>query len=99
MHFLCITLTIQEARPCISMSQVRPHRLTRYILFSEVNEEMQASDSGVGAPMGVAGVQSRSEDEESLGIKDVKRSATQAFGGGVPKRRSSSRFESQTTVH
>lgn len=70
-----------------------------YFLFSEVNEEMQASDPGVGAPMGVAGVQSRSEDEESLGVKDVKRTATQAFGGGVPKRRSSSRFESQATAH
>uniref|UniRef100_A0A3Q3GFH7 Microspherule protein 1 n=1 Tax=Kryptolebias marmoratus TaxID=37003 RepID=A0A3Q3GFH7_KRYMA len=53
--------------------------------------EMQASDPVVGGPMGVAGVQSRSEDEESLGVKDVKRTATQAFGGGVPKRRSSSR--------
>uniref|UniRef100_A0AAY4E0H3 Microspherule protein 1 n=1 Tax=Denticeps clupeoides TaxID=299321 RepID=A0AAY4E0H3_9TELE len=37
--------------------------------------------------------QSRSEDEESTGVKDVKRTAAQAFGGGgsVPKRRSSSR--------
>lgn len=41
--------------------------------------------------MGVAGAQSRSEDEESLGVKDVKRTAAQAFGSGVPKRRSSSR--------
>lgn len=54
---------------------------------------MQAGDSVVGAPMGVAGAQSRSEDEDSLVIKDVKRTATQAFGGGVPKRRSSNRFE------
>lgn len=63
-------------------------------MFLEVNEEMQASDPVVGAPMGVAGVQSRSEDEESLGVKDVKRTATQAFGGSVPKRRSSSRLDS-----
>uniref|UniRef100_A0A3Q2C850 Microspherule protein 1 n=1 Tax=Cyprinodon variegatus TaxID=28743 RepID=A0A3Q2C850_CYPVA len=39
----------------------------------------------------MSGVQSRSEDEESLSMKDVKRTAAQAFGGGVPKRRSSSR--------
>uniref|UniRef100_A0A3Q1C002 Microspherule protein 1 n=1 Tax=Amphiprion ocellaris TaxID=80972 RepID=A0A3Q1C002_AMPOC len=53
---------------------------------------MQAGDPVVGAAMGVAGAQSRSEDEESLGVKDVKRTATQAFGSGVvPKRRSSSR--------
>lgn len=53
---------------------------------------MQAGDPVVGAAMGVAGTQSRSEDEESLGVKDVKRTATQAFGSGVvPKRRSSSR--------
>lgn len=56
---------------------------------------MQAGDPVVGAPMAVAGAQSRSEDEESLGVKDVKRTATQAFGSGVPKRRSSSRFDSQ----
>lgn len=54
---------------------------------------MQAGDPVVGSPMGVAGAQSRSEDEESLGVKDVKRTAAQAFGSGVPKRRSSSRFE------
>jgi len=64
-----------------------------YVL-PRVNEEMQAGDHVVGAPMGVAGVQSRSEDEESLGVKDVKRTATQPFGSGVPKRRSSSRFDS-----
>ena len=58
-----------------------------------VTEQMQAGDPVVGAPMGVAGAQSRSEDEESLGVKDVKRTATQAFGSGVPKRRSSSRFD------
>lgn len=53
---------------------------------------MQAGAPVAGAPM--AGAQSRSEDEESLVIKDVKRTATQAFcGGGVPKRRSSSRFD------
>lgn len=69
------------------------------LMFLEVNEEMQTSDPVVGAPMGVAGIQSRSEDEESLGVKDVKRTATQAFGGGVPKRRSSSRFGSYVTVH
>ncbi|XP_053724472.1 microspherule protein 1 isoform X2 [Synchiropus splendidus] len=51
---------------------------------------MQAGDPGVGAQI-AAGVQSRSEDEESLGVKDVKRTATQAFGLVVPKRRSSSR--------
>uniref|UniRef100_A0A8C9S522 Microspherule protein 1 n=1 Tax=Scleropages formosus TaxID=113540 RepID=A0A8C9S522_SCLFO len=33
----------------------------------------------------------RSEDEESAGGKDIKRTAAQAFSGGVPKRRSSSR--------
>lgn len=54
---------------------------------------MQAGDHVVGSPMGVAGAQSRSEDEESLGVKDVKRTATQAFGSGVPKRRSSSRLD------
>lgn len=58
-----------------------------------VAEQMQAGDPVVGAPMAVAGAQSRSEDEESLGVKDVKRTATQAFGSGVPKRRSSSRFD------
>ncbi|XP_038159469.1 microspherule protein 1 [Cyprinodon tularosa] len=52
---------------------------------------MQASEPVVGASVGVSGVQSRSEDEESLSMKDVKRTAAQAFGGGVPKRRSSSR--------
>ncbi|XP_056886864.1 microspherule protein 1 [Takifugu flavidus] len=52
---------------------------------------MQAGDPVVGSPMGVTGAQSRSEDEESLGVKDVKRTAAQAFGSGVPKRRSSSR--------
>lgn len=55
--------------------------------------QMQAGDPVVGSPMGVAGAQSRSEDEESLSVKDVKRTAAQAFGSGVPKRRSSSRFE------
>lgn len=55
---------------------------------------MQAGDPVVGAPMAVTGAQSRSEDEDSLGVKDVKRMATQAFGGGVPKRRSSSRYDS-----
>lgn len=54
---------------------------------------MQAGDPVVGTPIAAAGAQSRSEDEESLGVKDVKRTATQAFGSGVPKRRSSSRFE------
>lgn len=53
---------------------------------------MEAGDPVVGSPMGVAGAQSRSEDEESLGVKDMKRTAAQAFGSGVPKRRSSSRF-------
>uniref|UniRef100_A0A3P9HWW0 Microspherule protein 1 n=1 Tax=Oryzias latipes TaxID=8090 RepID=A0A3P9HWW0_ORYLA len=51
---------------------------------------MQSGDS-TGASVGVSGVQSRSEDEELLGVKDVKRMSTQSFGGGVPKRRSSSR--------
>ena len=54
---------------------------------------MQAGDSLGGAPMGVTGVQSRSEDEESVSVKDMKRTTTQAFGSGVPKRRSSSRFD------
>ncbi|XP_067094313.1 microspherule protein 1 [Osmerus mordax] len=57
---------------------------------------MQAGAApGIGPQIGAAGTQSRSEDEESMGVKDVKRTATQAFvcggGGGVPKRRSSSR--------
>uniref|UniRef100_A0A6Q2XMS4 Microspherule protein 1 n=1 Tax=Esox lucius TaxID=8010 RepID=A0A6Q2XMS4_ESOLU len=50
--------------------------------------------SVVGATMGASGTQSRSEDEESTGMKDIKRTAAQAFVGGggvVPKRRSSSR--------
>ncbi len=68
-----------------------------FLLFPDVchivAEQMQAGDPVVGAPMAVAGAQSRSEDEESLGVKDVKRTATQAFGSCVPKRRSSSRFE------
>ncbi|KAJ0023679.1 hypothetical protein NQD34_003578 [Periophthalmus magnuspinnatus] len=51
---------------------------------------MQAGDPGAGAAL--TGAQSRSEDEESLVVKDLKRSSTQAFGGGsIPKRRSSSR--------
>lgn len=50
---------------------------------------MQAGDPGVGASL--TGAQSRSEDEESLVVKDLKRTSTQAFGGSVPKRRSSSR--------
>lgn len=62
-------------------------------MFHVVTAQMQAGDPVVGAPMAVAGAQSRSEDEESLGVKDVKRTATQAFGSVVPKRRSSSRFE------
>uniref|UniRef100_A0A8C5APW5 FHA domain-containing protein n=1 Tax=Gadus morhua TaxID=8049 RepID=A0A8C5APW5_GADMO len=41
--------------------------------------------------MAAAGAQSRSEDEEPAGKKDLKRTTTQAFGGGIPKRRSSSR--------
>lgn len=57
-------------------------------MFHVVAEQMQAGDPVVG----VAGAQSRSEDEESLGVKDGKRTATQAFGSGVPKRRSSSRY-------
>uniref|UniRef100_A0A8C5HJM6 Microspherule protein 1 n=1 Tax=Gouania willdenowi TaxID=441366 RepID=A0A8C5HJM6_GOUWI len=52
---------------------------------------MQAGDPGVGASLGVGSAQSRSEDEDSLIIKDVKKTPTQAFGGSVPKRRSSSR--------
>ncbi|KAI1897085.1 hypothetical protein AGOR_G00079480 [Albula goreensis] len=44
-----------------------------------------------GATAGNAAAQSRSEDEESAGGKDVKRTAAQAFSGVVPKRRSSSR--------
>uniref|UniRef100_A0A8C2YYP0 Microspherule protein 1 n=1 Tax=Cyclopterus lumpus TaxID=8103 RepID=A0A8C2YYP0_CYCLU len=45
--------------------------------------QMQAGDPVVGAAMAGAGAQSRSEDEESLGVKDVKRTATQAFGISV----------------
>ncbi|XP_023687051.1 microspherule protein 1 isoform X1 [Paramormyrops kingsleyae] len=44
-----------------------------------------------GTTVGSTTAQSRSEDEESAGGKDIKRTATQAFSGGVPKRRSSSR--------
>ncbi|KAG7472016.1 hypothetical protein MATL_G00104220 [Megalops atlanticus] len=44
-----------------------------------------------GSAVGSAAVQSRSEDEESAGGKDVKRTAAQAFSGGLPKRRSSNR--------
>uniref|UniRef100_A0A3Q1JVL4 Microspherule protein 1 n=1 Tax=Anabas testudineus TaxID=64144 RepID=A0A3Q1JVL4_ANATE len=66
--------------------------LNYFLMFHHVViEKMQAGDSVVGASMAVAGAQSRSEDEESLGVKDMKRTATQAFGSGVPKRRSSSR--------
>lgn len=50
---------------------------------------MQAGDPGVGTAL--TGGQSRSEDEESLVVKDLKRTSTQAFGGSIPKRRSSSR--------
>uniref|UniRef100_A0A8D3DKE5 Microspherule protein 1 n=1 Tax=Scophthalmus maximus TaxID=52904 RepID=A0A8D3DKE5_SCOMX len=56
-----------------------------------VDKVMQAGDPVIGTSLAVAGAQSRSEDEDSLGVKDVKRTATQAFGSGVPKRRSSSR--------
>ncbi|XP_066564278.1 microspherule protein 1 [Amia ocellicauda] len=45
----------------------------------------------VAATPGGTAVQSRSEDEEPAGGKDIKRTAAQAFTGGVPKRRSSSR--------
>lgn len=62
-------------------------------MFPDAFEQMQAGDPVVGTSMGVGGTQSRSEDEESLGVKDLKRTATQAFGSGVPKRRSSSRFD------
>uniref|UniRef100_A0A665TBV9 Microspherule protein 1 n=1 Tax=Echeneis naucrates TaxID=173247 RepID=A0A665TBV9_ECHNA len=58
-------------------------------MFAAVIQQMQAGDPVVGASM--VPTQSRSEDEESLGVKDVKRTAAQAFGSGVPKRRSSSR--------
>ncbi|XP_076861191.1 microspherule protein 1 isoform X1 [Brachyhypopomus gauderio] len=46
-----------------------------------------------GSTVGSMGIQNRSEDEETTGVKDVKRTAAQAFSGGglVPKRRSSSR--------
>ena len=46
-----------------------------------------------GPQMAAAGAQSRSEDEEPAGKKDLKRTTTQAFGGGIPKRRSSSRWD------
>lgn len=57
------------------------------------------SQAGIATPVvgsssiGGLASHSRSEDEESTGVKDVKRTAAQAFsgGGGVPKRRSSSR--------
>lgn len=63
------------------------------IFYHVIAAQMQAGDSVVGAPMGVTGTQSRSEDEDTLVIKDVKRTVTQAFGSGVPKRRSSNRSE------
>uniref|UniRef100_A0A3B4DIL4 Microspherule protein 1 n=1 Tax=Pygocentrus nattereri TaxID=42514 RepID=A0A3B4DIL4_PYGNA len=46
-----------------------------------------------GASVGSMTAQNRSEDEESTGVKDMKRTAAQAFSGSglVPKRRSSSR--------
>ncbi|KPP69644.1 microspherule protein 1-like [Scleropages formosus] len=60
------------------------------------NEMSQIIGGGVaavagGATVGSTTAQSRSEDEESAGGKDIKRTAAQAFSGGVPKRRSSSR--------
>ncbi|XP_015199502.1 microspherule protein 1 isoform X1 [Lepisosteus oculatus] len=47
--------------------------------------------SVVPGSAGCAAVQSRSEDEDLALGKDTKRTAAQAFSGGVPKRRSSSR--------
>uniref|UniRef100_A0A4W4HIK1 Microspherule protein 1 n=1 Tax=Electrophorus electricus TaxID=8005 RepID=A0A4W4HIK1_ELEEL len=46
-----------------------------------------------GSTVGGIATQNRSEDEETTGVKDVKRTVAQAFIGGglVPKRRSSSR--------
>lgn len=61
--------------------------------YHGIAAQMQTGDSVVGAPMGLTGTQSRSEDEDTLVIKDVKRTVTQAFGSGVPKRRSSNRYE------
>lgn len=63
------------------------------VFYHVIAVQMQAGDPVVGAPMGVTGTQSRSEDEDTLVIKDVKRTVTQAFGSGVPKRRSSNRSE------
>ncbi|XP_041097858.1 microspherule protein 1 [Polyodon spathula] len=47
--------------------------------------------SGLHLTVGGAAVHSRSEDEEPAGGKGIKRTVAQAFSGGVPKRRSSSR--------
>lgn len=65
------------------------------------------SQAGIATPVvGSASIgglasHSRSEDEESTGVKDVKRTAAQAFsgGGGVPKRRSSSRLVLSERCH
>ncbi|XP_028653886.1 microspherule protein 1 isoform X2 [Erpetoichthys calabaricus] len=55
-----------------------------------MEKDMQAT-GGISLSAGSAMPQSRSEDEDLTGAKDLKRTAAQAFIGGVPKRRSSSR--------
>lgn len=69
---------------------VIPHLL---YLCSDVKAEISSAVGG-GTAVGSMASQNRSEDEELTGMKDVKRTAAQAFSGGgmVPKRRSSSRY-------
>ncbi|MBN3291945.1 MCRS1 protein, partial [Polypterus senegalus] len=55
-----------------------------------MEKDMQAT-GGISLSAGSAMPQSRSEDEDLTGAKDLKRTAAQAFSVGVPKRRSSSR--------
>uniref|UniRef100_A0AAR2J8X9 Microspherule protein 1 n=1 Tax=Pygocentrus nattereri TaxID=42514 RepID=A0AAR2J8X9_PYGNA len=61
-------------------------------VYSDVKADIASAMVG-GASVGSMTAQNRSEDEESTGVKDMKRTAAQAFSGSglVPKRRSSSR--------
>ncbi|KAG9333973.1 hypothetical protein JZ751_009289 [Albula glossodonta] len=71
---------------------VSPKRYFQLRIFVQRDMLGGVADAMVaGATAGNAAAQSRSEDEESAGGKDVKRTAAQAFSGVVPKRRSSSR--------
>lgn len=61
-------------------------------VFSDVKADVVPAVVG-GVNVANLAARSRSEDEDQAIVKDVKRPAAQAFGGGglVPKRRSSSR--------